>query len=71
MMDGTHYSNHRGIAQPETAEEKRRRLHREAAEEVKELAAALKEAKERYIAYDPSNLESQLEELPLGGDEAG
>jgi hypothetical protein len=63
------YSRNRGIAQPlnqfprsESAEDRKRRLHREAAEDVKRYKAALREAKERYAAYDPGNLESQLEE---------
>jgi hypothetical protein len=63
------YSHYRGIAQPqnqfskpESPEERKRRLHREAAEDVKRYASALREAKERYAAYDPGNLESQIEE---------
>lgn len=53
------YYGSRGIAQPErrqdrheTDEEKRRRLHREAAEAVKRHAAALREAKALYQEYD-------------------
>lgn len=49
-MAGIH--SYRGYVQLEPAEDRRRRLHREAAEDVKRLSAALKEAKARYAAYD-------------------
>ena len=62
------YGNqYRGYAQParraetvrsETPEEKRRRLHREAAEAVKRHAAALREAKARYHEYDAAMAEA-------------
>jgi len=63
--DPAMYRNqHRGHTQPqrqdrhETDEEKRRRLHREAAEAVKRHAAALREAKARYHEYDMAMAES-------------
>ena len=46
------HARERGTAQPEDPEEKRRRLHREAAEDVKHHAAALRDAKARYREYD-------------------
>jgi hypothetical protein len=76
MIDGTHYNTLRGTTQPETAEQKRKRLHREAADDVKQYARALKEAKERYHAYDApmdeqSQTPRQIEEPELrGGDTA-
>ncbi len=70
MIQATHYNNYRGFAQPEqkrrpeTAEERRRRLHRKAAADVKAYAAALREAKERYQAYDVSMAEEQPTQRP-------
>ncbi len=46
------HARHRGTTQPETADEKRRRLHREAADAVKHHKAALRDAKARYLEYD-------------------
>lgn len=67
-------NQYRGCAQPqqdlsrhETREETRRRLHREAAQDVKHYAAALREAKARYRDYDATMAEDAAEEA--GGPE--
>jgi hypothetical protein len=58
-IEGMHANSNRGTAQPESREQRRKRLHREAAEDVKHYAAALRDAKERYRAYDASMAEMQ------------
>ncbi len=63
------HNTRRGTARPETAEEKRRRLHREAADDVKAYARALKEAKQRYRDYDASMAEATIAQLPEGKDD--
>lgn len=64
---GSHIRD-RGTAQPEDPEEKRRRLHREAAEAVKHHAAALRDAKARYHEYDMAMTEDATEAAPAPKD---
>lgn len=71
MQAQASHGTYRGIAQPETEEEKRRRLHREAAADVKYYKEALKESKAAYQKYDQDMSEASQEphetdeDLPL------
>jgi hypothetical protein len=46
------HANRRTTESAEAAEEVRKAHHRQAAEDVKRLHAALREARERYMKYD-------------------
>jgi hypothetical protein len=52
MNGQVHTGYHRGTMQPETKDQERKRLHREATARLKEAHAAFKEAKARYLQYD-------------------
>jgi hypothetical protein len=59
----------RPAKRPETDEERRRREHRQAVEDVKRAKAALNEAKERYARYD-REFASEAQGSPVAAEDS-